>query len=196
MHHPPLNRVLRRYDVQARGFRRFRRSPSNWRIPFGLRIPLLFQCLIGTTSALVFITAVSRPSYPRRPAHYDALKRIELASKHHGRANPENEKTFIASSIYDKSRYLVNGAWRNALLDLIDLLGKDNVFLLIHQNDSSQEAEDAVSNFKARLSCSMSSSSNVIFPWKLYPLLLCPTGRGEQSESPTLQRSEIEHYDR
>ncbi|KAL8731456.1 MAG: hypothetical protein Q9166_003431 [cf. Caloplaca sp. 2 TL-2023] len=123
------------------------------------RVAFLFQCLIGILFALVFLTAIFRPSYTRRPAHYAALKEKVLASKDSGRGNSGNEKIFIAASIYDKGGHLVNGPWGDALLDLVHILGKDNVFLSIYENDAGEKAEDALNHFKAKVSC----PSEIIF---------------------------------
>ncbi|KAL8802052.1 MAG: hypothetical protein Q9182_004065 [Xanthomendoza sp. 2 TL-2023] len=57
------------------------------------------------------------------------------------------------ASIYDKGGHLVNGAWGNALLNLVDLLGDANVFLSRYENDAGDKAEDAINNFKARVPC-------------------------------------------
>lgn len=133
-----VNGSWRRHAFQPRGLRHPRRSPSAYRHLLGRRIPCLFHCLLGIIFALVLITLVFRPSYTVRPAHYDALKTIILASKHSGRGNPKNEKIFIATSIYDKNGHLVHGAWGNLLLALIDLLAGKNVFLSVYENDAGQ----------------------------------------------------------
>ncbi|KAI4261721.1 MAG: hypothetical protein L6R42_003084 [Xanthoria sp. 1 TBL-2021] len=171
-----VNGAWRRHGFQPRGLRRPRRSPSScWHL-FRRRIPLVFHCLLGTILALVLITVIFRPSYTKRPAHYDALKKIILASKVSGRGNPAKEQVFIATSIYDKSGHLVDGAWGSALLNLVDLLGKENVFLSIYENDAGQKAEDALSNFKARVPC----VNEIIFerhlPLNTVPKVVMPDG--------------------
>ncbi|KAL8678509.1 MAG: hypothetical protein Q9186_005145 [Xanthomendoza sp. 1 TL-2023] len=142
-----FNDILRRHGFQTRRLRWPRRCTA------GRRITYLIQCLIGILSALILLTAVFRPSYTRRPAHYDALAKRILASKTPGRANLANEKIFIAASIYDKGGHLVNGAWGSALLNLVDLLGDNNVFLSIYENDAGAKAGDAINSFKARVPC-------------------------------------------
>ncbi|KAL8658428.1 MAG: hypothetical protein Q9226_000996 [Calogaya cf. arnoldii] len=165
-----VNSAWRRHGFQPRGLRRPHRSSSK------LQIPFVFQCLLGFIFALLLITVVFRPSYTKRPAHYDALKKIMLASKNSGRGNPKNEKVFIAASIYDKSGHLVNGAWGSALLDLVDLLGKENVYISIYENDAGQKAEDALGDFKARVGC----ENDIVFerhlPLYTVPNVVLPDG--------------------
>lgn len=132
--------------------------------------------MLGIIFALVLITLVFRPSYTVRPAHYDALKAIILASKHSGRGNPKNEKIFIATSVYDKNGHLVHGAWGNALLALIDLLGEKNVFLSIYENDAGQTAEDALSNSKARVPCVTEVIFDRHLPLDTVPAVMMPDG--------------------
>lgn len=102
---------------------------------------------------MIIITAIFNPSYTTRPAHYSALRKRALASRDPGRGNPENEKIFIAASIYDKGGKLASGPWGRALLNLIDLLGNRNVFLSIFENDAGQRAKDALFDLKDRVQC-------------------------------------------
>lgn len=44
-----------------------------------------------------------------------------------GRGNPNGEKVFIAANIVDAG--LVAGAWGDAVMELMDLIGEENVFL-------------------------------------------------------------------
>lgn len=136
----------------------------------------LVECLAGVLFALVLITAVFAPSYTKRPAHYEALRKRVVASKDYGRGNPENEKIFIAASIYDKSGHLADGAWGKALLNLIDILGNTNVFLSIYENDAGEKAQEALSKLKDRVQC----PSEVVFErhvsMKTIPSVMLPDG--------------------
>ncbi|KAL8953559.1 MAG: hypothetical protein Q9222_000554 [Ikaeria aurantiellina] len=129
--------------------------------------------IVGTQ---VLFTAVFRPSYARPPSHYGELRKRIQISKEHGRANPANEKIFIAASIYDKDTRLVNGAWGFALLDLVNLLGNRNVFLSVYENDAGEKAQQALSQFKERMPC----PSEVIFErhvsLKTVPSIILPDG--------------------
>ncbi|KAL8874632.1 MAG: hypothetical protein Q9174_000037 [Haloplaca sp. 1 TL-2023] len=148
-----LGHVLRRRSLQTRGLKRPRGRTSTYRGLWSRRLVLVLQYLIAIIFALVFITAAFRPSYTKPPVHYHELKKSVLASKNPGRGNPRNESIYVAASIYDKGGTLVNGAWGNALLDLIDLLGSPNVFLSIYENDAGEQAEEALMAFRDRVPC-------------------------------------------
>ena len=103
--------------------------------------------------ALIVFTGIFRPSYTNRPPHYKALDARIKASQDIGRANPLNEKIFISISLYDKEGHLAGGKWGQLLIELIGLLGHDNVFLSIYENDSGQAAADALEILKTRVPC-------------------------------------------
>ncbi len=123
------------------------------RRPFLRRICFLFYAALGIILALVSVTAIFQPSYTRPPAHYEALRKRSLQAAENGRANPNNEKVFIAASIHGKGGKLVDGAWGNAVLGLIELLGSENVFLSIYENDSGAEAQLAFRHFEDKVQC-------------------------------------------
>lgn len=112
----------------------------------------MFYGLLGTILLLVMIIGFFRPSYTTLPVHYQALRGRALATGE-GRANPNNEKVFIAASIYDKGGHLVNGDWGIAVLNLIELLGYENVFLSIYENDSGSDAGAALRDFERKIKC-------------------------------------------
>ena len=108
---------------------------------------------LGIATAFTVLTAVFNPSYTYTPKHYQELRRTIEASEDYGRGNPENQKVFIAASIYDKGGHLLGGAWGEALLKLIDILGNRNVFLSIYENDSGIESLTAKINLEQRVQC-------------------------------------------
>ena len=116
---------------------------------------MVFACqlLLGILLTLVILTAVLRPSYTSPPKHYKTLRKTIEKSNDYGRANPNNEKIFIAASIYDEGGHLVSGAWGSSVLDLINLLGNRNVFLSIYENDGDREAYSALKAFEKELQC-------------------------------------------
>ena len=108
----------------------------------------------GILLALVlFIAVFLEPSYTELPAHYQSLKNRIESSEDYGRANPENQKIFIAASIYDKGGRLLGGAWGEAVLELINMLGNRNVFLSIYENASGEAALGAQYKFQQRVQC-------------------------------------------
>ncbi|KAL8841458.1 MAG: hypothetical protein Q9170_000921 [Blastenia crenularia] len=171
-----LGDVLRRRGFQTRGLKRPRRRTISRRGPWARRLWFCLQCLAGALFALILFTAVFKPSYTYRPAHYDVLRQRIAASKDYGRGNPENEKIFIATSIYDKGGRLANGAWGRGLLDLIDLLGNRNVFLSIYENDAGEKAKEALSSLKDRVQCPSEITFERHVSLKTVPSVVLPDG--------------------
>lgn len=101
---------------------------------------------------LVF-SAVFFPSYTWTPARYQILSERSSNSSIPGRANLNNEKIFIASSIYDPEGELTGGSWGEAVLDLIDLLGPENVFLSVYENDPTHQAAVSLDAFRREAQC-------------------------------------------
>ena len=93
-----------------------------------------------------------------------------------GRANPLNQKIFITASIYDKSGNLLNGWWGQSLVNLIDLLGHDNVFVSIYENDSGKIGKAALDLFKSRLPCEHEVLFEDHIPESEFPTVTLPDG--------------------
>lgn len=157
---PSLSRLL---SSTYSGYRRLRPSRpflSASTRPIGCYRRLLFRrscfylhVVAGIILALVVLTAIFRPSYTRPPPHYASLRDAVQQSTAPGRGNPRNEKIFIATSIYDPSGELARGQWGTEVLELINLLGPDNVFLSVYENDSGQEGEKALREWEAQVPC-------------------------------------------
>ena len=145
--------IFRRRSFRHRHTNRSKGRRFGLHRPSTRRICFLFYALLGIVLALVSITAIFRPSYTAPPAHYEALRKRSLQSTGNGRANPNNQKVFIAASIYDKGGNLANGAWGKAVLGLVELLGPENVFLSIYENDSGAEAQAALNHFENEIQC-------------------------------------------
>lgn len=110
--------------------------------------------LLFAVCALLVFTPIFAPSYLRPPLHYRQLaSRCEGASAEPGCANPFNEKVYISVSLYDKAGHLANGAWGKAVMEVIHLIGEDNVFLSIYENDSGPEGAKALESLKEKLRC-------------------------------------------
>lgn len=104
--------------------------------------------------ALVLLTSLLLPSYTRRPAHYRALsQRCAESNNKPGCANVNNEKVFIAASIYDEEGSLTGGPWGHAMLELVNLLGPDNVFLSVYENDADPKAQKSLDKFQEKVKC-------------------------------------------
>ncbi|KAH8696083.1 cryptococcal mannosyltransferase 1-domain-containing protein [Talaromyces proteolyticus] len=123
------------------------------------RVGYYLHVLLGFVAALIVFTFLFRPSYSRPPPHYRTLQHAIQQSQAPGRGNPHNEKVFIAINLYDKGGSLARGKWGQAVLELIDLLGEDNTYLSIYENDSGYEAEHALWEFDKQVKC----NSSVVF---------------------------------
>ena len=77
----------------------------------------------------IILTPILNPSYLYRPYHYS------------GR-NLRRENVFIAANIVDED--LIRGAWGNGIVELVDLLGPEHVFLSIFENDSGPGTKAAL----------------------------------------------------
>ena len=67
--------------------------------------------------------------------------------------NLRDEKVFIAASIYDEGGTLTGGAWGEAMLELVDLLGPDNVYLSVYENDPDSLSKAALDDFESKVNC-------------------------------------------
>ena len=107
----------------------------------------------GFTVLLVLITALFWPSYTRLPHHYETLRKACMESTTPGRGNIHDENVFIAAALYDPEGTLVEGDWGNAVVALVDLLGPNNVYVSIYENDADSAAITALGKLKDRLDC-------------------------------------------
>jgi hypothetical protein len=73
-----------------------------------------------------------------------------------GGGNLENEKVFIAASLYDKDGGLLSGHWGQSVQSLVHILGRNNVFVSIYENDPSESSKEAMKVFQQSLDCDSS----------------------------------------
>lgn len=148
-----LRAALYKYRLQ----RRRTKKPHSHR--FGLvgasqrRCCLIICTVVGIICALLIFEALFAPSYLSPPAHYHALRSQIFLSSNSGRGNPDKHKVFIAASLYDKGGRLLSGAWGKAVLELINILGSENVYLSIYENDGGPDAHNALEAFKQKVQC-------------------------------------------
>ncbi|GFF34157.1 alpha-1,3-mannosyltransferase CMT1 [Aspergillus udagawae] len=139
------------YSVLPRSSRHggaiFARSP---RAPYR-RFILLVQIAVALLLCNIILTPIFWPSYTHLPPCYENLKKIISASDNPGRGNPHNEKIFIAAILYDRSGELAGGQWGDALVRLIDMLGQDNVFLSLYENNSGHKGQQALEALSQRI---------------------------------------------
>lgn len=167
--HPAQGSSLLRLLIWLRSWRRRRASGTKRNITYS-RIPgprrrrqwvacLLYWIIIGLPyfiAVLVLFVAAFLPSYTHRPTHYEELRVRSYLTSIPGRANLHQEKVFIAASIYDEGGSLTGGAWGEAILQLVDLLGPENVYLSVYENDPDTLSKAALERFERRVNCNAS----------------------------------------
>ncbi|KAK8116791.1 uncharacterized protein PG998_005072 [Apiospora kogelbergensis] len=134
---------------RQRGFRRiFRRHPGRPLFTV-LKYAILMICILFCWD----------PDLCPVPQHYrDLAARCAVdggksAAASGGCANPFKEKVFISVSLYDKDGHLAMGSWGQTLLELVHLIGEDNVYVSIYENDSGEAGEKALNWLKSQLKC-------------------------------------------
>jgi hypothetical protein len=142
-----------------------------------LRKSALFAYVfLSAVTAIVIFESVFYPSYTHRPKHYQELRSRVYSSVEDGRGNPHNEKVFIAASIYDEDGKLAGGRWAKNVLDLIYLLGPDNTYLSIYENDGGMEAKNALTMLKQKVPCNHTLTFEDHLPLDEVPHITLPDG--------------------
>lgn len=137
----------------------------------GFCIALIPYCLL----ILVGVAGVALPSYSNPPEHYTTLSKRVRDSTDLGRANINNEKVYIAASLYDENGDLVAGDWGRSVLGLINMLGPDNVFLSVYENDPDTLAQSALDTFAEAVPCNSSVVSEHL-DYSEIPHVITPDG--------------------
>ncbi|KIV95893.1 hypothetical protein PV10_03494 [Exophiala mesophila] len=147
---------LRKQPRTRRSTAKSRRSPRLRTCSlrsFYRKLACLVYAFIITIITLLVVGGTFYPSYTHLPPHYASLRQRVQASDDPGRANLQNEKIFIAASIFDKGGKLSGGPWADNVLELIQLLGPSNTFLSIYVNDAGLEAKASLNTLRDRVPC-------------------------------------------
>lgn len=120
------------------------------------RLRNLLGFTILTFILFSLLNGILRPSYSNPPQHYKELAERVESSSHPGRGNLRKEKIFIAANIINED--LIRGSWGVSLLSLIDLLGDENVFVSIYENDSGSGTSSALQDLNSQLPCKVKST--------------------------------------
>jgi len=99
-----------------------------------------------------------------------------LEKSYTGRGNPRNEKVFIAASLYDRGGELAGGQWGMQLLELIDLLGDQNVFVSIYENDSGEKGQSALRELEQQIRSPKAIVFEEHLDFKTLPSVTIPGG--------------------
>ncbi|GES59679.1 alpha-1,3-mannosyltransferase CMT1 [Aspergillus terreus] len=126
----------------------------------------------------IVLTSIFWPSYTRLPPCYENLKKGVSTSSTPGRGNTHNEKVFIAALLYDPHGELAGGQWGDALEQLIDLLGQDNVFLSLYENNSGEKGQQALEALSQRIPSNKSIVADVVehTTFDSFPRVTLPNG--------------------
>lgn len=135
----------------------------------------LYSFLIVLFSTIL-VAAIFYPSYTHLPAHYKQLRDQARSSSESGRGNLRQEKVFIAASIRDRHGRLAQGAWAKKIVDLVDLLGPNNVFLSIYENDAGPIGKAALLDFEQTLDFPHSLVFEEQLPLDAVPTIKLPDG--------------------
>ncbi|EAU39017.1 conserved hypothetical protein [Aspergillus terreus NIH2624] len=156
-----LARLLRR--PPSSGYFLLPRSPWHGRAIFARRpstpyryILLLLWIAVTIILCDIMLTFIFWPSYTHLPPCYKKLTKAVSTSDAPGRGNTHSEKVFIAAILYDPHGEYAGGQWGEALEQLIDLLGHDNVFLSLYENNSGKEGKQALETLTRRIPCNKS----------------------------------------
>ena len=153
----------------------FSMTPGRRRRSLPVRILQLLALVPYIVISLIIIFGIFLPSYTNPPQRYHDLRNAVERSDVPGRGNVANEKVFIAASIYDKNGELLRGDWGARLRELIGILGPDNVFLSIYENDPDTLAQAALESFGESITCDKSLVSEHLDLATL-PHVITPTG--------------------
>ncbi|KAH6643248.1 cryptococcal mannosyltransferase 1-domain-containing protein [Truncatella angustata] len=158
----------RHWNLTPRKFRRLIRNVPIFK---------LVKYILVLVVVLAVATPILAPSYTNPPPQYRELNaRCAGASPNNGCGNPFEEKVFISVSLYDKNGHLASGSWGKALLELINLLGPDNVFLSIYENDSGNDGARALEGLKERLPCRHRIVNDAHVSLDGFPTIVMPDG--------------------
>lgn len=124
---------------------------------------------------LVLLAGLFAPSYTDPPKQYSTLRRTVESGDVKGRGNAHDEKIFIAAAVYDHQGELLRGEWGAQLLELIDMLGPDNVFLSIYENGADDQAQLALREFSEAVPCNHSIVHEHL-DLALLPHVITPSG--------------------
>ncbi|KAK4195196.1 cryptococcal mannosyltransferase 1-domain-containing protein [Triangularia verruculosa] len=138
---------------------------------------LLLKTLLAFIASILILTPIFLPSYSNPPIHYSQLTHAcRGTNPKSGCANLWNEQVFIATILYDKNGKLASGPFADRLLKLIHLLGHENVFLSIYENDSGVKGKEALEKLKARIPCKNSIVSDEHVSLDDFPTVTLPDG--------------------
>ncbi|XWW97005.1 hypothetical protein V2A60_004985 [Cordyceps javanica] len=115
---------------------------------------VILKLYLLSVAVIAFSVLVVFPSHTKPPPQYKSLEqRCAGPVPDLGCANLHQEKIFIVASMYDKNGRLLGGQWGQQLIDLVNLIGPENAFVSIYENNNAPAGTAALLNFRRRLPC-------------------------------------------
>lgn len=149
VHWKPFNRPVLSLKLP----RIFRKPYPNRNRGRFYRLTVYLAISIACFIFLSLMNGLLRPSFSTPPRHYELLRQRVVSSAKPGRGNPNNEKVYIAANIINEQ--LIRGSWGQSVVELVDLLGPDNVFISIFENDSGVGTQTALQGLQNRFTCKL-----------------------------------------
>lgn len=146
----PMPRRLR-HRRGGSGSNLFAIHPPRRRRSLQCRIAQLLMLAPWLIFSSIIICGIFFPSYSYPPERY--LEMRARVQEQGLTANTNNEKVFIAASLYDPEGEVVSGYWGQSVRYLIDILGSENVYLSIYENDPDEKALAALNAFAKNITC-------------------------------------------
>ena len=140
------------------------------------RLVHFFCAFLVVLFSTIIVGAVFYPSYTYLPRHYQELREQVKASSQPGGGNARHEKIFIAASIRDRHGRLATGVWAEKILELVELLGPDNVFLSIYESDAGAVGRATLQELDARLTFPHLLVFEEHLPYDVLPTVMLPDG--------------------
>jgi len=178
--------LLSRSPLGRKGRAQISGKRKRLRYGYNRRAPFLGRILVGVVFGLIVIFGTFRPSYKHPPLHYDILRTSISESQDKGRGNPLREQIFISCALYDKNGHLAGGSWGQSVLEFIDILGPENVFLSIYENDSGDAGATALLELRSRVKCDHEIVSELHVPADSFPKVILPDGTERHKRIPYL----------
>ncbi|OAA67387.1 Mannosyltransferase 1, CMT1 [Cordyceps fumosorosea ARSEF 2679] len=138
---------------------------------------VLLKLYLLSVAILLFSVLVIFPSHTSPPSQYQNLEqRCGGPLPEAGCANLHQEKIFIVASMYDKDGELLGGQWGQQLLDLVHIIGPENAFVSIYENNNAPAGTAALINFRRRLLCKSELAHEQQLDLSKFPNITMPDG--------------------
>lgn len=108
---------------------------------------ILFTALIG----MYVVVTISDFFFSTRP--FVGVRNDIIIYNSFSRRNHSIGKVFIAVNLYQSERLLRDGSWTRTMMELIDQIGPNNVYLSIFENNSTDATPQLLQDFEKKLKC-------------------------------------------